>query len=148
MFCQDEILNYINENLNVHSTQTVGNAQTSTPEELEAKYERVVISSLQGYTLYLNNVNAEAVDKARELNESMVQNTNFWKFSKHKVAPIRSAWFETVTTICSKVPFLLEKSHAKLTSVVFNSLNESEPTVLPRVWEAVLLTTSTVPVSL
>lgn len=147
VFCQDEILFYICDNLTVHSAQTLGNPKTTSPEELEAKYERVVISSLQGYTLYLNKVNADAIEKSKDLNDKLICNSKFWKFAKHKVPPVRSAWFEVITVLCVKVPHLLKKNSSQLISTVFNSLGETEPTVLPRVWEAVLLTITTVPVS-
>lgn len=145
IFCQEEILSYICDNIIVQTAQTVGNPKTTSTEDLEAKYERVIISSLQGYTLYLNKVNIEAIQKSQELNEQLVLSSKFWKLPKHKLPPIRAAWFETLTAICMKAPFLLEKNHSQLITTVFTSLSENEPTVLPRVWEAVLLTITKVP---
>lgn len=118
----------------------------TSAEEANAKYERVIISSLQGYALYLSKLNMEAIEKVAELNEKLVSNNKFWKLAKHKVAPIRSAWFGVLTALCQKAPFLLNKEEMHVSLCVFSNLDESEPTVLPLVWEAALLTITTIKV--
>lgn len=125
----------------------MANSKTLTPEEAEAKYERIVISSLQGYTLYLEKVNLDGIEKAKELNEKLITDAKFWKFAKHKTAQIRAAWFGLLTALCMKAPFLLENNPSRVVPAVLSNLDETEPTVLPRVWEAVLLTITTIKVS-
>lgn len=47
-----------------------------TPEEAEAKFDRVLISCLQGYNLYLEQVPKEHLLKSIEANNNIVSNGN------------------------------------------------------------------------
>lgn len=147
VFCQEEILSYICENLTVHTVQTLNNAKTTLPEDAEAKYQRVLISSLQGYTLYLNAVSLEHIEKQVDSNLKIISHAKFWKLAKHKVATIRSAWFGVITALCQKSPLLREKEAGHIIGSVFGNLDEKEPVVLPAVWESLLSVLSTVNVN-
>lgn len=98
-----------------------------------------MISSLQGYALYLNKLTPEQLKNAKECNTKIISNKKFWKLVQSKVPMIRAAWFGCITAICQNAPFLLENEEASAISAVFSSLNENEPTVLPSTWEAALL---------
>lgn len=74
MFCQDEILGYICENIINLSNQTSALYKNLTPEEAAAKFDRVLISCLQGYNLYLEQVPKEHLLKSVEANNSIVSN--------------------------------------------------------------------------
>ncbi|KAI4457621.1 zinc finger protein [Holotrichia oblita] len=143
IYCQEEILNYIYDNLVVQTVQSLNNTLKGTTEDAEAKYERVVISSLHGYSLYINKVSSENIEKAEDINRKIVSSGKFWKFSKSKVVPIRTAFFGTLKTICQKAPFLLKSETEHIVSAIFQNLDETEPTVLPNIWEAVLLCVTT-----
>ncbi|XP_034232705.1 E3 ubiquitin-protein ligase listerin [Thrips palmi] len=138
-FCQEEILNYIYENLVVHTPQTLCNPKTMTPEEIESKYIRTVISSLQGYGLYLSRLTAEQLEAAKELNLKLVSDSKFWKFSKHQFPQVRSAWFSALSALCQHSKFLVAGEEKRIGQAVFGSLDESDATVLPVVWEAALV---------
>lgn len=146
LFCQEEILTYINENLVSHSANTISNPKTTSPEEADAKYERVIISSLQGYSLYLNKVSTDGIKKCLELNLKIVEDKKFWKLAKHPVTKIRSAWYGSLAALCQKASFILEKQQSNLCTSVFNNLDEAEPAVLTLVWETALLTITTIEV--
>ncbi|KAG5874665.1 hypothetical protein JTB14_012946 [Gonioctena quinquepunctata] len=143
-FCQEEILHYLTDNILVQTAQTLSNTKQVSAEEAEAKYERVLISCLQGYCLYLEKVSVEHIENAGTSNNHIVSNGKFWKLAKHKVAHIRTAWFKTLSVICQKAPFLLEGKESHVVGTVFGNLEETDPTVLPCVWEATLLTMSTI----
>lgn len=76
MFCQDEILTYINENIGILSTQSSSIYKNLTAEEADAKFDRVLISCLQGYNLYLEQVPKEHLLKAVDVNNSIISNGN------------------------------------------------------------------------
>lgn len=116
----------------------MSNSKNTTPEDAEAKHQRVLISSLQGYALYLQKVPTDEIEKQVELNTKILSNSKFWKLGKHKVAPIRSSWFNVITTVCQKSPLFREKESAHIVGAVFSNLDETEPVVLSSVWEAVL----------
>nr|CAH7760823.1 unnamed protein product [Callosobruchus chinensis] len=144
IFCQEDILSYISDNLLVQTAQTLSNPKHCTPEEMEAKYERVLTSCLQGYRLFLEKVPVESITSTAELNSNIISNAKFWKLSKHKVGNIRSAWFNVLAMILQKAPFLLEGKASQVTSTVFSNIDENDPAVLPYVLESILLTMSTI----
>lgn len=59
---------------------------------------------------------------------------------------VRAAWFKVLTVICQKAEGLLEGKEKEVTNTVFNSLDDSDPTVLPYVWETTLMIMSTLEV--
>nr|CAH7760824.1 unnamed protein product [Callosobruchus chinensis] len=166
IFCQEDILSYISDNLLVQTAQTLSNPKHCTPEEMEAKYERVLTSCLQGYRLFLEKVPVESITSTAELNSNIISNgkpfglmtyymlqqfyfsAKFWKLSKHKVGNIRSAWFNVLAMILQKAPFLLEGKASQVTSTVFSNIDENDPAVLPYVLESILLTMSTIQVNI
>lgn len=80
MFCQDEILSYINENIIIVTTQSSAVYKNLSPEEAEAKFDRVLISCLQGYNLYLEQVPKEHILKALDSNNNVISNGNVYLF--------------------------------------------------------------------
>ncbi|XP_044263006.1 E3 ubiquitin-protein ligase listerin [Tribolium madens] len=136
IFCQKEILTYIYDNL---TSKIETNPKHGTNEDAEAKFERIIISSLQGYSLYLNTLTQEQIEKSTELNKQIISNSRFLKLAAHKTAQIRATWFKVVSILYQKAPFLLEEEHKNVVPVVFNNLDESEPAVVGFVWDASLL---------
>ncbi|XP_026292154.1 E3 ubiquitin-protein ligase listerin [Frankliniella occidentalis] len=138
-FCQEEILNFIYENLIVHTPQTLCNAKTMTPEEIESKYIRTLISSLQGYALYLTRLSGDQLISAREMNQKLVSDAKFWKLNKHQSPQVRGAWFSALIALCQNAQFFILGEEKRIGQAVFGSLDESDATVLSVVWEATLV---------
>lgn len=64
------------------------------------------------------------------------------------VAPqVRGAFFEMMCALCEFTPGLVQSEAARLCPAVLLSIDDTDPVVLPPVWEAVLHVVSTVPVS-
>ncbi|KAJ8985103.1 hypothetical protein NQ317_019789 [Molorchus minor] len=139
--CQEEILSYINDKLLVQTAQTLSNTKQVSAEDAEAKYERSfdILPPRLLFVLGKNNIQNVA-----SLNNDIVSNSKFWKLAKHKVPPVRAAWFKVLTIICQKAVFLLDGKSPQVVSAVIGNLEENEPTVLPYVWEALLLMTSNI----
>lgn len=148
IFCQEEILNYIHDNLSIQSPEALNNSKMLSPEDCEAKFERVIISSLHGYSFYLEKIPIDIIEKENALNENIITNGKFWKLSKHKIALIRAAFFGVLVILIQKAPFLLKNQQNLLVSTVISNVDDSEPTVLPRVWEALLLVAINIDVSI
>lgn len=64
------------------------------------------------------------------------------------VPQVRGAFFEMVCALCEYTPGLVQAEAARLCPAVLLSIDDTEPAVLPPVWEAVLHIVSTIPVSL
>lgn len=138
IFCQQEILNYVSTNLLDYNPKSFCIDKILTEEEMVAKFQRVTISSLHGYSLYLTRVPEDQLRNAEEKNKEIVSSSKFWKLAKHEVALVRSAWFSALISICQNAPFLLENESKNVGTTVFGNIDESDPTVLPVVWEAAL----------
>lgn len=53
-------------------------------EELDVKYERILICSLNGYALYLSKVSMEQIKKYENIHKEILSSPKFWKLSKYK----------------------------------------------------------------
>lgn len=124
------------------------NSKLVSAEDAEAKYERLLVSCLQGYYLYLTKVPVDQIKKVAELNNVIISNNKFWKLAKHKIPQIRSAWFEVIAALMQHAKFLLDAKAAVVTTTVFNNLDETDPSVLPHVWESALLIMSSIEVGI
>lgn len=116
---------------------------------MESRYQRITVASLQGYALYLRKVLPPQIETAIESNKKLVTSSKFWKLSKHKVPVIRTAWFTALSALLQCAPpSLLETEGQRVTTTVLANLDETDPTVLPIVWETALLALFTVQVSI
>lgn len=140
-FCQNEILDYITKNLTVHTASTMSNPQSNSPEECEAKFQRVIVSSLKGYALYLSRITADHLKEASNKNTALIENSKFWSYHKHKTPAIRAAWFEALSTILQFAPELLANVEKQTATSALQTLDETESIVLPHLWATVLLIT-------
>ncbi|CAO1404688.1 unnamed protein product [Diamesa hyperborea] len=139
-FCEKEILDYFSKNVTVFSAQTICNQKVYSPEESEAKYQRVLISSLRGYAMYLSKIPKEKLEQSSIKNLMILENSKFLSLYKHKTPHIRSAWFETISSLLQHGSFLIdEKLEKQLTSNVFNSIDETEPALLSHIWSCIIL---------
>lgn len=112
--------------------------RSNTPEECEAKYQRVLICSLKGYAMYLTKISAEHMQETSNKNTALIENQKFWSYQKHKNPGIRAAWYETVNVLLqSNVD--LAKFEKQLTVAALQSIDETETIVLPHLWTSVLL---------
>lgn len=107
----------------------------------------MLISSLQGYTLYLSKLNFKQLKAAEELNLKIISNSKFWKLAKSKISLIRAAWFGCIVALFQNAPFLLNSEMQQVTLAVFCNLDESEPVVLNATWDAALYIISNVEVN-
>lgn len=113
-----------------------------TAEECESKYHRIVTCSLKGYAQYLSKMPEDQLkEAAAPSNAMLIENAKFWTFHKNKVAHVRAAFFEALSALLQFAPHFLERHQAQATSSALQTLDETEPVVLPHVWSAILLVT-------
>lgn len=142
-FCHAEILDYVVRNVIVATPQTMASSKSYTIEECESKYQRIVTCSLKGYAQYLSKMPEDQLKAAAAIasNASLIENPKFWSFHKHKVAHVRAAFFEALSAALQFAPHLLAQHEAQATASALQTLDESEPVVLPHVWASILLVT-------
>lgn len=137
---QYEILAYIDNNITVHTAQTLSMQKSLTKEEMEAKHQRILVANLQGYSCYFKKVPFDKMDKTTlEIHNKILSNSKFWKLAKYNALPIKIAFFSVLTSIMENAEKLLQNEKKKMMTTIMNSLDESEPGILSAVWESLLI---------
>ncbi|KAL7847637.1 hypothetical protein AOLI_G00223550 [Acnodon oligacanthus] len=137
-FCKDEVLNVLQDNLLNEAASTFSDPQNIPEEDREAKYMRLLTSSLLALKRLLTMIPQTDREALGERLAHVLSQGKFWKFSKHKSPQVRGAFFEVVTALCELAPQLVEAEAARACSAVLLSIDDSDPVVLPPLWEAVL----------
>ncbi|XP_042355123.1 E3 ubiquitin-protein ligase listerin [Plectropomus leopardus] len=144
-FCKDEILNVLQDILLKETADTLSDPQSVTEEEREGKYVRMLTSSLLGVKRLLSLLLQSDRAALEERLAHLLNSGKFWKYSKHKTPQVRGAFFEMVCALCEFTPALVQAEAARLCPAVLLSVDDTDPVVLPPVWEAVLHVVSTIP---
>ncbi|XP_035526459.1 E3 ubiquitin-protein ligase listerin [Morone saxatilis] len=144
-FCKEEILNVLQDILLKETADTLSDPQSVTEEEREAKYVRMLTSSLLGVKRLLSLLLQDDSTALETRLAHLVNSAKFWKYSKHKTPQVRGAFFEMVCALCEFTPGLVQAEAARLCPAVLLSIDDTDPVVLPPVWEAVLRVVSTIP---
>uniref|UniRef100_A0A3P8U663 E3 ubiquitin-protein ligase listerin n=1 Tax=Amphiprion percula TaxID=161767 RepID=A0A3P8U663_AMPPE len=144
-FCKDEILSVLQDILLKETADTLSDPQSVTEEERDTKYVRMLTSSLLGVKRLLSLLLPEDRVALEEKLAHLVNSGKFWKYSKHKTPQVRGAFFEMVCALCEFMPGLVQAEAARLCPTVLLSIDDTDPVVLPPVWEAVLHVVSTIP---
>uniref|UniRef100_A0A669CBP5 E3 ubiquitin-protein ligase listerin n=1 Tax=Oreochromis niloticus TaxID=8128 RepID=A0A669CBP5_ORENI len=143
-FCKDEILNVLQDVLLKETADTLSDSHL-TEEEREAKYVRMLTSSLLGVKRLLFLLLQDDRAALETGLAHLVNSGKFWKYGKHKTPQVRGAFFEMVCALCEFTPGLVQAEAARLCPAVLLSIDDTDPVVLPPVWEAVLHVVSTIP---
>lgn len=144
-FCKDEILSVLQDILLKETADTLSDPQSVTEEEREGKYVRMLTSSLLGVKRLLSLLLQSDRTALEERLAQLLNSGKFWKYSKHKTPQVRGAFFEMVCALCEFTPGLVQAEAARLCPAVLLSIDDTDPVVLPPVWEAVLHVVSTIP---
>ncbi|CAO2632254.1 E3 ubiquitin-protein ligase listerin [Lemmus lemmus] len=143
-FCKEEIMSVLQDHLLKETPDTLSDPQTVPEEEREAKFHRVVTCSLLALKKLLCFLPNNELDSLEEKFKSLLSQNKFWKYGKHSVPQIRSAYFELVSALCQHVPQVMKEEASKVSPSVLLSIDDSDPVVCPALWEAVLYTLTTI----
>uniref|UniRef100_A0A8C6MV41 E3 ubiquitin-protein ligase listerin n=1 Tax=Mus spicilegus TaxID=10103 RepID=A0A8C6MV41_MUSSI len=143
-FCKEEITTVLQDHLLKETPDTLSDPQTVPEEEREAKFHRVVTCSLLALKRLLCFLPNNELDSLEEKFKSLLSQNKFWKYGKHSVPQVRSAYFELVSALCQHVPQVMKEEAAKVSPSVLLSIDDSDPVVCPALWEAVLYTLTTI----
>ncbi|XP_029304637.1 E3 ubiquitin-protein ligase listerin [Cottoperca gobio] len=144
-FCKDEMLNVLQDILLKETADTLSDPKSVTEEEREGKYVRMLTSSLLGVKRLLSLLLQSDRTALEERLAHLLNSVKFWKYSKHKTPQVRGAFFEMVCALCEFTPGLVQAEAVRLCPAVLLSIEDTDPVVLPPVWEAVLHVVSAIP---
>ncbi|CAK6442144.1 unnamed protein product [Pipistrellus nathusii] len=143
-FCKDEITSVLQDHLLKETPDSLSDPQTVPEEEREAKFYRVITCSLLALKKLLCLLPDNELDSLEDKFKSLLSQNKFWKYGKHSIPQIRSAYFELVSALCQRIPQLMQKEASKVSSSVLLSIDDSDPIVCRALWEAVLYTLTTI----
>lgn len=138
--CQHEILSYICDNITIQTPQSLSIHKSLSTEEMEAKYQKVLVASLQSYSYYFKKVPFQEVEKTITIHHKIISNSKFWKLAKHSALPIKTAFFNVLTSIIENADVLIQDEKKRTVTVIMNSLDETETSLSLAIWESVLVT--------
>ncbi|KAM9333735.1 E3 ubiquitin-protein ligase listerin [Pholidichthys leucotaenia] len=144
-FCKDEILNVLQDVLLKETADTLSDPQSVTEEEREAKYMRMLTSSLLGVKRLLSLLLKDDRVALEQRLTNLVNSGKFWKYGKHKTPQVRGAFFEMLSALCEFTPGLVQAEATRLCPAVLLSIDDTDPIVVSPVWEAVLHVVSSIP---
>jgi hypothetical protein len=137
------ILRYINDNLQ-SKVETMSDLSSCTQEEAEERFERVIVSSLNGLSRFISelpvevnnkllsttgdNDNGSCDSKNDVVTYKDVIGDSFWKKTGSKRKLIRRATYEILISVCSNMPQIigLYIDKLRLVTIICNMLDESD----------------------
>ncbi|XP_068931164.1 E3 ubiquitin-protein ligase listerin isoform X1 [Petaurus breviceps papuanus] len=144
VFCKDEIINVLQDHLLKETPDTLSDPQTVPEEEREAKYFRIVTSSMLALKKLLCMLPSVELTSLEEKLRPLLSQNKFWKYGKHSSPQVRSAFFELISALCQYVPQSVKAESSKVSPAVLVNIDESDPVVCPPLWEAVLYILTTI----
>uniref|UniRef100_A0A8C7A1K6 E3 ubiquitin-protein ligase listerin n=1 Tax=Nothoprocta perdicaria TaxID=30464 RepID=A0A8C7A1K6_NOTPE len=143
-FCKDEILNVLQDNLLKETPDTLSDPQTVPEEEREAKFFRILTCSLLALKKLLSMLPKKEMHLLEEKLMSLLSQNKFWKYSKHSIPQVRSAFFEVTSAFCQYLPELVQAEAPRVCPAVLLSIDDSDAVVCPALWEAALFALATI----
>ncbi|GFR72211.1 E3 ubiquitin-protein ligase listerin [Elysia marginata] len=138
-FCLSEIVECLSKNITSHNKQTLSDPQTTSDEDMEAKYQRVITSSLQGMRKVLKMLPPESVTTLMsEHMKNLLESSSFWKHAKSSVQSVKGGMLSLLSAICQLCPSASIGTISKISPFVFSYLSCADPSIISYVWEAVL----------
>uniref|UniRef100_A0A8C8SSL1 E3 ubiquitin-protein ligase listerin n=1 Tax=Pelusios castaneus TaxID=367368 RepID=A0A8C8SSL1_9SAUR len=137
-FCKEEVLNMLHDHLLKETPDTLSDPQTVPEEEREAKYYRILTCSLLALKKLLCMLPKNETHSLEEKLLLLQSQNKFWKYSKHSISQVRSAFFELVSTFSQLFPESMKTEAPRVCPAVLLSIDDSDAVVCPALWEAVL----------
>ncbi|CAM5079418.1 unnamed protein product [Eretmochelys imbricata] len=137
-FCKEEVLNMLQDHLLKETPDTLSDPQTVPEEEREAKYFRILTCSLLALKKLLCMLPKNETHSLEEKLIPLQSQNKFWKYGKHSIPQVRSAFFELVSTFCQLLPESMKVEGPRVCPAVLLSIDDSDAVVCPALWESVL----------
>ncbi|XP_074644451.1 E3 ubiquitin-protein ligase listerin-like [Tubulanus polymorphus] len=145
IFCKNEVLSYIKDNLLSQTPQTLSDPSSMSKEESESRFEKFITSSLFALRKVLLMMKESGQTDVVSMVEGIVDNGKFWKYGKSQSSQIRSAFYAVLSALCQTNPELSVKYGKELSTLTLHNLDEVDPCVCGQLWDAILHIVSTIP---
>ncbi|KAI8341835.1 hypothetical protein BC941DRAFT_466733 [Chlamydoabsidia padenii] len=148
VFCQKEILEYISEMLLVKTVETLSDSRYVSPDDMAAKYARVMASSLYTLTYLIGSLPEEDRLKAADDYNGLFDSTALWKFFTHESPVIRRAiYYTTKMLLVNWLDTIQPRLDMICPDFYANVFGDKDSSVHGDMWDALLLMTAKFPQS-
>jgi len=137
MFCKDEIVGLVTENLIKETPESMSDASASK-EENQAKYERAVACSILVFGFLVESLSAEESSQLEAPYRALLAEKKFWGFTKSENPLVRRAVYRVVSLLCQRLPSVLEPQIKNVGQIVL-SLGDQDSLTHAEMWDAALL---------
>ncbi|KAL4232926.1 listerin E3 ubiquitin protein ligase 1 [Mactra antiquata] len=138
VYCKESVIEYMTDNLVTHSPQTLSDPKCTEADDMENKYNRVLTSSLLAIRKLVSSIPANQIESLKSQLTGLLDNQKFWKHGKSKVNMVKGAMYSMLTGILQSCTDIGENYINKISPFILHNLDESDPTICPHLWEAVL----------
>ncbi|ESO00566.1 hypothetical protein HELRODRAFT_82814, partial [Helobdella robusta] len=141
-FCRVEVFNFLEDIMFKLTIQSIIEMRICEEEEVESRFIRLLSSSIDALTKFIEIVNDKHREEIMErIRNNLFSNSKFWKFPKSKIPQVRKAYYDLIATLLKKygTPLLNPKSKEQITISVLCSIDENDITVIPSVWNALIV---------
>lgn len=105
-FCQNAIDN--------ETPQTLSDERTSSPDDVEAKYNRLIASVILLITSFLHELTVDETQKQENVYTDLLQDENLWKLSYHGDPQVRRAVHRLLSTCITRHANLVKPALAAI----------------------------------
>ncbi|KAJ7383932.1 listerin E3 ubiquitin protein ligase 1 [Desmophyllum pertusum] len=138
MFCRKELFEFLQDNILSQTPSTLSDPKFVSEEEMEAKYNRVLSSSILGLGQLIHVTSSNADADMEELFLDVLRQNKFWKYARHKSPNVRGAVFSMVSVTCEILPSMMLSLSSQVSPAVLSALDDSDPAVCQQLWNVVL----------
>ncbi|XP_064613366.1 E3 ubiquitin-protein ligase listerin-like [Liolophura sinensis] len=138
VYCKEEIAEFLLDNLTVQTSSTLSDPKTSSPEDMEMKYNRMVTSSLLAWRKLLETLPASQHGRVPATLTQLLNNPKLWKLSKSSVTAIKAAVYSFMSGVCQCQTEVAVQFTSKLAPLALHSVDETDSVLCGQLWEAVL----------
>ncbi|OUM67456.1 hypothetical protein PIROE2DRAFT_5091 [Piromyces sp. E2] len=141
IFCQEDILNYISENLFEKTPEQLSDPRFYSKEEIMMKYSRLIITSLYALIYLLEKLPKISIQKCQDQYDYIFGNKQLWNFATHEDNAIRKAVYNLIKSLCLH--------NSAVLSPIFPGkvFSEKDSSIYVDTWETLVLITKESPES-
>ncbi|CAO3592382.1 unnamed protein product [Absidia cylindrospora] len=146
VFCQKEILDYVSEMLLVKTAETLSDKRYVSPDDMAAKYARVMSSSLYAVTYLTESLPNDERIKSLDDYNALFDSPALWKFVTHENPVIRRTLYHLIKILLLHWPDVLESRLDMICPDFYASIFvDKDTSVHVEMWDSLLLMTKQFP---
>lgn len=143
---QRSILEFCRASLLQENVQTLSDSRTTSADDAEALYARVVSTSLSVIEGLLEDLTPEDRKKERELYEEICGDAKLWEFAYHRDASVRRAIHQLLQACLERQPDLVNHNANNIsTAYIYKGLNSDQLGSALNYVQALVALTSAIP---